>query len=158
MDFYDLTYPFGKESLENLAYYFMDHNLTAEYFTTMAKWIGRIKEQHKPWWARWQGENQSVPPALFFKKKGSATVVYDSRSDKVIEHEISDHGLQLLEQIDLMPSRLGGIAAKLSSLSGFDAEKEMALLENLGLVFQEHGRFLSLVLPHESQAMTLSNF
>jgi ribosomal peptide maturation radical SAM protein 1 len=158
MDFYDLTYPFGKESLANLAYYFMDHNLTAEYFTTMAKWIGRIKEQHKPWWDRWQGNNQSIHPALFFKKKGTATVVYDSRSDEVIEHEISDHGLQLLQQIDVTPSRLATIASKLSSLSGFDPEKEMATLEKLGLVFQERDRFLSLVLPQESRTMTLSNF
>lgn len=158
MDFYDLTYPFGKESLSNLAYYFMDHNLTAEYFTTMAKWIGRIKAQHKPWWDRWQGENQSLQPALFFKKKGTATVVYDSRSGEVIEHEISDHGLQLLQQIDLTPSRLATIASKLSSLSGFDPEREMAVLEKLGLVFQERERFLSLVLPQESRTMTLSNF
>jgi len=149
MDFYDLTYPFGKESLKNLAYYFMDHNLTAEYFTTMAKWIGKIKEQHKPWLARWRDDSQLIPAALYLKKKGPATVVYDSRSGEVVEHEISDYGLQVLQQIALMPARLGGIKEKLD-LPGFDAEKEMAALQEMGLVFEENGRFLSLVLPELS--------
>lgn len=155
MDFYDLTYPFGKESLDNLAYYFMDHNLTAEYFTTMARWIGRIKEQQKPWLERWR--NPESLPALYFKKRGSETVVFDSRSDEVVEHEITDQGLQILQQIAITPSRPGMIAAKLN-LPNFDPHQELAALQEKGLVFEEHDRYLSLVLPGPPKAMALTHF
>lgn len=154
VDFYELTYPFDKESLANLAYYFMDHNLNAKYFLTMAKWIGKIKEQYNPWWNRWHGKDELSPPALFFKPAGASRVVHDSRTGEVIEHRVSEAGLRVLDYLD-KPRKLSDITAGLSQTPGFDSEVELASLQHRGLVFQEGERFVSLVFPRRPPNLTM---
>lgn len=144
MDFYALTYPFPAESLDNLAYYFTDQNFTADYFTTMARWINRVKGPCREWRDRWNEGEGAVKPALYLRKGEGGAVVYDSRSGAAVEHELSEAGLRILDKIAVKPGRLADFVKE---LPGVDAEAELAELQRLGLVFQEHDRFLSIVLP-----------
>ena len=153
MDFYALTYPFPPESLDNLAYYFTDQNFTADYFTTMARWINRVKAPCREWRERWGETAGAVPPALYLKKRGEAAVVYDSRSGAAVEHEVSEAGLMILDRIAVKPGRLSDFAACLKDVPGADAAAELAELQRLGLVFQEQDRYLSLVLPASPDAL-----
>ena len=135
-DSYRLIYPFGEDVLANLAYYFMDHNADAEYFTDLVKWIGKIKDKVEMWYTRWYGENQPLPPQLVFKEKDKYDIVYDSRSGEVIEHETGDGARRVLEHL-ARPGTIADLAAQLGRMPGFDAEKDLASLQQRGLVFQE---------------------
>jgi hypothetical protein len=147
-DFYAMTYPFGKEVLANIAYYFVDANYNAAYRIALAAWISRVREGVSYWRKRWQGEGSQLPARLFLKKQGEETVVYDSRSGQVVEHRISDAGVQMLGLLE-KTQRLSQLESALGHLPGINPAGELALLKERRLVFQEHDRFLSIVLPKE---------
>jgi len=144
-DFYTLTYPFDRKSLANLAYYFVDRNVNAKYMTDLIRWINQLQEQVMRWRARWYDRDSMLPPKLFFKGEPDSTVVCDSRSGELVEHSLTTAGRQVLDLL-IKPRRVSQLAAELSHLRNFDPEKEINSLQELGLVFQEHDRFISLVL------------
>jgi len=79
--------------------------------------------------------------------------VHDTRSGKLIEHPLSDTALRVLNFMT-KPQRVVNVADALGRLPGFDAAREVAALQEKGLLFQEEDRFLSLVLPREPPPMT----
>ena len=146
-DFYGLVYPFNEDVLANMAYYFMDHNINAEYFQVMAQWIGRIREKVEMWRSRWFGAGQASRSQLVFKKKGNSVIVYDSRGDEPVEHQISKLGSAVLELLT-KARKVTDLATHFKEIPVFDLEKEVASVQRQGLLFQEGDRFMSLVLPH----------
>jgi magnesium-protoporphyrin IX monomethyl ester (oxidative) cyclase len=153
MDFYNLTYPFSPESLANLAYYFTDHNFRAEYFTTMLKWVGKIREKIDSWTAKWTTTDGLRQPKLYFKDHGGADLIFDSRSGQALEYRIDPLSKQVLEALD-KPKELVSLAQTFNHILDFNPEKELAFLEERGLVFHETGRYLNLV--HRSEPPTLN--
>jgi len=149
LDYYSLTYPFAKDALANMAYYFSDANLTATYFITMARWIGKIKEKIEGWKGRWFNPDPEKRPRLYFKSNGGAPVVFDSRSGDPVEYKISETSHQLLEFLN-KPRRIPDIVTKMAAVSGFNAESEIACLQEKGLIFQEGERYMNIVLPNEA--------
>jgi len=142
LDYYSLTYPFGEGSLANMAYYFSDANLGAPYFVAMAQWIDKLREQVKTWRERWYGRNRA---RLYFKENAEVPVIYDSRFEATIEHRLNEISFQTLKFLS-KPRRIADIAARMSSIPGFKAESEIALLQGKKLIFQEGERYLSIVL------------
>lgn len=149
-DFYGMIYPFSNESLVNMAYYFMDNNFGADYFTTMVKWIDQIRAEVDLWQKRWQGKNHALPPMLFFKKKGESNVVHDSRVGEIVEHQLSELDRQLLERLTSRKS-VANLAPDLGHISRAEIEKRIRTLQEKGLVFGEGDRFISLVFDEEPQ-------
>jgi ribosomal peptide maturation radical SAM protein 1 len=151
VDYYELSYPMSKDSLVNLAYYFEDRNLRANYMTTMIKWIDQIRVKINHWNTRWHAMDQLLPAKLYFKE--NSTIVYDSRSGKAIEHDVQKVGRLVLDAIASKPARPGAIAA---ALEGMDANPERVIssLQGKGLVFEEDGRYMSLVLPQEPRKLS----
>jgi hypothetical protein len=149
VDYYELTYPFNRDSLAKMAYYFIDYNFNAEYICVTAKWIGSIREKINAWHERWYGDGQSVRPKLYFKDDGNSTVVYDSRREKVVEHEVGEVGKRVLQALAEKPRRKADVASMLSDVAGFNIEREMDFLQSRGLVFQEGERYLNLVHDRE---------
>lgn len=147
VDYYPLIYPFGAESLANLAYYFSDHNFSAKYFLTMAKWIGKIRKKFEDWERLWSAENRGSKPQLYFKQLGERNVVHDSRSGRVVEHYLDDAAVQVLKHMHGKPKRVADFRQLLGHVPGFDAEKTVEFLQDRGLVYQEHDRYMSLVIP-----------
>lgn len=146
VDFYELIYPLDKESRANLAYYFSDTNLRAEYFLTMMKWLGKVREKFNSWRAAW---TEDAPyPQLYLKREGSQTLIHDTRSGSVVEYPISDVSVQVLELLS-RPQRIGNLTTEFGHLPDFDAAKELAQLQEKRLLFREHDRYLGLVLPRE---------
>jgi hypothetical protein len=99
------------------------------------------------WFKRWHEEGAEYPQ-LFLKCEGDANLVHDTRSGELVEHVLSDVSVKILELMS-KPQRLSNLNAEFGHLPGFDAEAEVALLQEKGLLFQEHDRYLSLVLPRE---------
>lgn len=150
--YYQLIYPFSDESLANLAYYFEDRTIGAEYMRLMVEWLDAIREKVNWWKTRWAGADQLLRPKLYFKE--NSTVVYDSRSGKAVEHQVGDVGKQVLEYLSSKPARIASLASGLAHLSDIDFTEEVASLRDEGLVFEEGDRYMSLVLPREFPEMT----
>lgn len=149
VDFYELTYPFSKDSLNNLAYYFINRDFRAEYFTTLVKWIDKVQKQTTAWVDLWD----TSQPKLYFKGNGDSTVVHDSRSGQPVEFVVGTTGRQTLECLE-KPKELFALAKQLSHIPNYDVEKEVALLQERGLVFQEGPRYLNLVHLQEPADMS----
>lgn len=149
LDFYRLIYPFTEEDLGQLAYYFADMNTDAEYSTVMVEWIDKIREKVSPWVASWRRE-RSARPKLFLKEDGGVTTIYDSRAGTAIEYEIGENSKDILAYLN-SPRRVSNISKEFGDRPGFDAVKEVEYLQQKGLIFQEHDRFLSLVLDAEGK-------
>jgi ribosomal peptide maturation radical SAM protein 1 len=151
LDFYSMVYSFDDADLRNLAYYFADRNISADYFTTMAKWVRKVRAKVAEWQARWDTRKYHLPPRLYFKE--GAQKIYDSRSGVALEHTLSPTGLAMLRHL-ARPTRMEDILKVFSPEGGFNAREEVALLQAKGLIFQESDRFFSLVLEseHGSQA------
>jgi hypothetical protein len=145
LDFYRLIYPFTEEDLGQLAYYFADTNAEAEYSTVMVEWIDKIREKILPWVASWRQPDRSARPKLFLKEDGGVATIYDSRPGPAIEYEIGESSKEILAYMN-SPRRVNDISKEFGHRPGLDAAKEVAYLQERGLVFQEHDRFLSLVL------------
>jgi ribosomal peptide maturation radical SAM protein 1 len=146
LEYYQFIYPFSKESIENIAYYFEDTKFDAEYRIAITSWIARIQKGTNYWRSRYN--HSAMPARLHFKESDGETVVYDSRSGQAVEHKISEAGLEILRACN-KANRVAQLKAQLGHLPYFDAEKEVAYLQERGLLFQEHERLLSLVLPHQ---------
>jgi magnesium-protoporphyrin IX monomethyl ester (oxidative) cyclase len=155
---YELIYPFSKESLRNLAYYFTDQNQQADYSVTLNQWFGKMRAQAEQWKRAWQqrGEMQGLwgkwyqqkHPQLLFKQQGHETIIYDSRSGKPLRYQISDTSKRVLQYLD-QPHRKADLIKQFDHLSHLDIEQEIAFLQDRGLLFEEDDRYLSLVLPGE---------
>jgi len=148
-DCYALIYPFDEESVGNIAYFFMDHNLRAPYFQTMVHWIEKIRAIFKHWWALWHGENAGSPPRLFLERKGEKTVVYDTRSGVLVEHEIAHNTVELLGTLRT-PRRAPGIFGQEKPF----LEADLTFLRERGIVFEEGEHIMSLVLPEAPPSMS----
>jgi len=146
MEFYSYIYPFSEESLTELAYYFTDTNLAAEYMTTMIRYIDRLRRLHEAWRVRWNGIAPKNRPQLGFEQNGETTVVYDSRFEKPVVHKLSQTAIEMLK-ITSKRQTLGSLAESMSGRPDLNVKKELAELEERGLLFREGVRFMSLVLP-----------
>jgi len=143
LGYYAMVYPFDRADLHDLAYYFADENIAAPYFTSMAKWIGKLRVKAADWLARWKDPDRALAPRLFFKP--NSTIVLDSRMGRIIEHQVGEKGKAILEFL-FKPGRIDAVSKGLAHIDGLDVEKEIQLLQQKGLLFQEGERLLTLVL------------
>lgn len=155
LGYYKMVYPFDQADLHDFAYYFADENIDAPYFVMMAKWIAKLRVKTSDWLARWQNSGRGVAPRLFIRP--NSTIVFDSRQGKVTEHQVGETGKAILDLLS-KPGRIDAVSKALSHIEGLDAEKEIQLLQQKGLLFQEGDRFLSLVLEgdHNSRKPLMS--
>lgn len=151
-DFYGLIYPFSPGSLGNLAYYFIDRNFSADYIATTARWIGRLRERVEAWHTRWHGDRTTILPRLFARETAGGWVIYDSRSGVAREEVIAAGTKVLLDALE-KPATVDATRAALGAPEGV-IEAELAGLRGRGWVFEEGGRFVSLVFSGEPPLMT----
>jgi ribosomal peptide maturation radical SAM protein 1 len=148
-EFYSAIYPFGEEALANLAYYFEDRNYDADYLVRLVRWQDRLTAAVGEWRKRWEGTDGHLKAQLRLKPDETSPVVYDTRTGEVREHRLSQLGLDLL-----VAMRLRGLAGRhlLEQVAADEAAiaAELSRLEELGLVFEEDGRFICLVMDVEA--------
>lgn len=148
LDFYELVYPFPEESLAQMAYFFSDDNVLAPYALSAATWVKKLRERVQVWRDLWFGESAGARPVLRFENENSSVVV-DSRSGRLLRYDIGASGRDLL---DSMPR-----PRKADELErDFSADTLRAVREK-GLVFEENGRVVSLLLsgPRPAEHATL---
>ncbi|HEX8904259.1 MAG TPA: RiPP maturation radical SAM C-methyltransferase [Longimicrobiaceae bacterium] len=140
LDWYALTYPFPREALDEMAYYFSDHNFTAKYAMNAARMVGKLREKVDRWKALWSA---SPRPELKYVERGGQTYVFDSRSGAPEEHPLTEAAKKVLDGL-ATAKKLPNLAKE---LPGIDVEGEVARLMQKGLLFHEGERYMSLVVP-----------
>jgi ribosomal peptide maturation radical SAM protein 1 len=147
-DYYEMTYPFLSSSLKNLAYYFMDQNYEADYFVNLVDWLDPIRSEVGKWTARWSGGETDRPRLEFDVVRQN--VVVDTRGTRPIEHKLSDLGSQLLCNLEVQ-APIERLCTSLDGVSPEAVAHEIRYLQERGLLFEENGRVLSLVLNRRSE-------
>ncbi|MDP9121991.1 MAG: RiPP maturation radical SAM C-methyltransferase [Acidobacteriota bacterium] len=150
IDYYEMVYPWGRESIANIAYDFQDMNFDADYVLALSDWIDRIQERIRHWRTTW---DEAVPPKLHFKETAAGTSIHDSRSGRSVEYPITPVTRALLEHLG-EPRRVANLPAELANLPGFDAEHEVAFADEHHLVWRDGERIMSLVVPRDTKPMT----
>ena len=148
-EFYEYVYPFSKQSLMNFAYYFQDRNYGADYINAMISWLGKLNELVAEWNSRWNSESNLCHPELYFTQHN---LIYDSRFDEPTEYEISETSRQVLDALT-KPKTVSALTKSMSDSPAFDADREIALLQEKRLLFHEEERYLSLVLPRKGSEL-----
>ena len=150
-EFYKYVYPLDETSLANLAYYFQDTNYSADYIKAMTRWIGKLRQPVHTWERLWKNSSETgqCHPYLYFK---SPTTIYDSRSGEPLEFQISDVARRVLDTLD-RPRGFSTLATLLKEIPNFDPAREIASLQDKGLVFQEGQRYLNLVFPRKGSKL-----
>ncbi len=144
LDYYSMIYPFPGEQLDNLAYYFADVNIGAEYAQTVSQWIGKIREKINFWVDLWKTDDDSHPELLLYKD-GDQHMIRDSRTGELKEYPIGEVSARILNLLS-DTKRMGDVVNEFRDVPGFDAAKEISILREKNLLFHEDHRFMSLVL------------
>jgi ribosomal peptide maturation radical SAM protein 1 len=161
-DFYSFIYPFPREVLAEMIYFFVDRRYASIYLATMSEWRDRIQEQVDRWHRRWSAEDGGLPPALYLDVPAAAGaaaggaadgapeagVVHDTRSGSVERHDLGALGIRALRFMAIPRKRedLG------QHLAGADADGLLADLVRRRLVFVERELYLGLPLTGPASA------
>jgi ribosomal peptide maturation radical SAM protein 1 len=148
--FYEMIYPFSAADLADLAYYFSDEEYQAPYLVNTARWLAKMRACVAQWHVRWQRRDRRLQPELTLKERRGATVVYDSRSGAAVEHTPSPLALRILDLLEDQ-HRLGRLVERLPGVSERETAAQVAWLKQRGLLFEEDGLYLSLVVKPESR-------
>lgn len=141
-DFYRLTYPFGDESVGRMAFHFVNDNEDVDHINDR---LDRLNATIRYWRQRWSNADNLKPAMLFWEPDCSEPTVYDSRNGSVSKHRPGELSRKILDFLD-GPRSPGNIKQKFRSISASDIDRELNSLSSKGLVFEEDGCFMSLVL------------
>jgi len=144
-DFYAMIYPFSLGELDDLAYFFVDETFDAAYARNTAKWLGRLRERIDHWHIRWEQRDGRLKPELAIRERAGERVVHDSRSGSAVEHRVGPAGLRVLAALE-QQQRIAQVAEKLPDLAADEVERQVLALRQRGLLFEENGLFMSLIV------------
>ena len=142
--FYALVYPFGAESLGDLAYYFDDVTVKAEYRDTCLRYLQPMRAVVGRWKERWRCGERPQLRLMEKTRSPDGAVVLDSRDGQPVFRGVSGPGLALLDALQ-RPLTLAR-AAERTNLNVGRAHDEMLQLQAERLIFEERGRYLSLLV------------
>jgi magnesium-protoporphyrin IX monomethyl ester (oxidative) cyclase len=135
LDYHELNYPFPEEVVWNMAYYFRDRNIDAPYQIDLAEHLAHLREAVTKWRARW--ESEAGAPRLRLIEDDYGWLVEDQRTGHKVEHELDDPDVELLRALETPQA--------ITKAREMNADS-LAYLQELGLLFEERGRVMSLVM------------
>ncbi|MEZ5332856.1 MAG: RiPP maturation radical SAM C-methyltransferase [Thermoanaerobaculia bacterium] len=141
-DFYALVFPFPEESLDDLAYYFMDHARDAEYLTALLRWLEPMRAAVDRWQEAWR----VGPPLLRFAGAQGGEIL-DTRPVARERHaDVGAVGRDILEAL-ASPADMAGLARRLGRSADEALADDVRRLDERELLFREGETMLGLVLP-----------
>jgi len=140
--FYELTYDCGPDMACRLAHKFRNVHADLE---AMHCWLRRLNEAIGFWRRRWLGEDGNVQARLCMTTDSSGVRIHDARSGAAVEYSLRRSAAQILNALDA-PLTTEELRARCAGPVPIDVRAELALLADRGLVFEEDGRYLSLVV------------
>jgi ribosomal peptide maturation radical SAM protein 1 len=141
-DFYELIYPFEKDSLSNLAYYFVDCSDNG-YIDNLIKWEEKLKTIVNKWNNTWKKNDAMIMPTLSYINNNQ---VIDTRSGLEIIHDLNEVSRTILSLLR-KPLKKEQAILMIDTLPNDTIEKEWEVLKRKGLIFhEENQQAISLVL------------
>ncbi len=140
-DFYGLTYPFGERTIRDTASLFVDRQADSD---AVDRWLEDLNRAAAYWRARWLGSDGKPQARLCYFEGGAERCVYDSRSGEALEHTLTAGTVRVLGALE-GPLRSQDLVRVLADLTLGEIEDGVAFLLERGLLFEENGRYLSLV-------------
>ena len=144
-DFYSFIYPFPEDSIANLAYYFEDLNYSADYIRKMVAWADKLNAAVQDWQKHYYGKDGALKAELYLKETADGTVVHDTRSGKLAEHVLSPLAMDLLDYLPEKGLKVESMV-RATGAKATDVEAEVTRLRDLGLLFEENDRYMSVVM------------
>ena len=95
-EYYEYCLPFSAEAVRNIAYYFQDGNIEAQYITDLAESFSDLAELVDRWQSRWSSDGGAQPPVLELDREDGRIVLIDSREGERKTSPISAAELRLL--------------------------------------------------------------
>jgi magnesium-protoporphyrin IX monomethyl ester (oxidative) cyclase len=143
MRFYELIYPISQGALADLAYYFYDITPDPAYKRTCEHYLPALRELVGQWQDRWRAgprpQLRVMPDSLGL----DGAVILDSRAGQPVFRSVSAAGLAVLDALR-RPLTPDG-AAERAKLDPEQAREEITRLRADGLLFEERGKYLSLL-------------
>ena len=133
-------FPFEKEVLRGLSIRFFDRNADTE---KISFWLERLGELVREWRERWAGDPDRRPRLILWRDVHSA-VIYDSRFGDGESYRISAEAERLLATLG-SPMTLGD-AVRRSGVEECAARLALKFLKDRNLLFEESGRYITLVV------------
>jgi magnesium-protoporphyrin IX monomethyl ester (oxidative) cyclase len=147
-DFYEFCYPWPKDTLAEMAYYFKDTNYGAQYITDLAVAYTALGDLVQRWRDRWLESGGERGPRLTIRDEGARRILEDTRSGSLVESVISD------AEFDLLTDAVRPTAAEeLARHHGRDA---LDSAQAKGLLFGERGRLMCLLPDLDPEALDLN--
>lgn len=147
-DFYSMVYPFSRDELEKLAYFFSDQNYSNDYLARSARWISTLRGLVDQWRDRWDKKDGESRPSLSILPNGGLHMVRDTRSGSKIEHELDPVGVEILRHL-AEPKKFPRVMKEMSDISEAELELQFGNLKKHGLIFEDDDRFMSLTLEQD---------
>ena len=142
-EFYEVAYPFPKEDLFDLAYYFVDVS-PGSYKKLRNKWRRPMQEPVNQWRDLWEPEGKK-PPILALSSDG--LTVYDTRrGGEPVLHQLTTAEAKLLQRLD-QPCK-PAVAAKSLGVTPDEVEGLLSRLAADDLVIEDRGIYMSLICPN----------
>lgn len=146
LDYHELNYPFSSSVIKNMAYYFRDRNVDAQYQKDLAAHLTRLRAVVSDWRERWlSGKGK---PRLRLVEDKYGWLIQDQRKGQTVEHELTNADVELLRQLS---EPLSIKLVRDASPDSYD------YLNNLGVIFEERGRAMSLVMEGVRYAVGMGN-
>ena len=140
-DFYAMTYPFPANAIRQIAFHFVDTAADADHING---WLDRLGAAVDDWRTRWYNSDGRKESRLCLVGSPDAPAVYDSRNGEAREIPLTPRRAALLEALEL-PCRVDSLA-QLAGQSRETLDRDLAFLNAYGMLFEEDGRLLSLVI------------
>ena len=150
-DFYRFLYPLDEKALSDLAYYFEDRNYSSRYLVEMVAWQRKLEEAIQRWKEHWSQSQGGLPRRLELAVRGGRTLIVDTRDGTHSEEPLEEHSEGILRLLDQRGRKAPDISRQLN-LSEQEAGLELDRLLERDLLFEESGRYMSLVLAHPTEA------
>ncbi len=147
LPFYEMVYPFPKESIFNMAYFFSDTNYHSEYIQHLVEYIVPLQKAVSEWNRLW---NREVQPYLYMDDSGGQNYVFDSRSGEEERVNVTLLSAGLLAALSRRKSE-SELFSSYEGVSQSEISDELGFLREKGFLFEENGRMMSLVMPFKTQ-------
>jgi ribosomal peptide maturation radical SAM protein 1 len=152
LDFYEMSYPFDSTEISRLAYFFADQSYSP-YMLAAIRWLKPVNDLIDAWRRSWVLTDGTDRPRLVLHTDDSGrTVVLDTRAGREMRIGVDQEDLHILRRLS-SPMREDRLAADLEIAPGGLTER-LANLRKHGLLFEEEGRLLNLVVFEDDGAET----
>ncbi len=140
---YSFVYPFDKQALKNIAYFFLNMNTNENAFN-LQKWLPIMSQIINKWKSSW---NSKAPFLEIRKNSKNDFYVYDSRENNVQEYHLNEMEKLLLDTCD-QPILINKITSSpnLANLSKEEIDHVIDDFVCKKWLLKENNRILSLVI------------